>query len=279
MMKIILSVLLLFPACLSAQDLSVYVFGGFSNYQGDLQGKPFTLDQSNAAFGAGFTYALPRRFFVRTGFTAGKVQASDRFNKASLQVRNLSFYSGITEGSLVAGYDLFSMEDRRFSPYVFAGIALFHFNPHTYDSTGTRIALQPLGTEGQGLAQYPAREVYKLTQFSLPFGGGLKWRLTDNVMIAYELGLRKLSTDYLDDVSAAYADGNTLAAAKGAKAVELAYRGDEVKNGNPVYPPAGTVRGNPKLKDWYYFHGLTLSIAIHSPGGRRSRYGCPVRVL
>jgi hypothetical protein len=35
-----------------------------------------------------------------------------------------------------------------------------------------------------------------------------------------------------------------------------------VKGGDPNYPVAGTQRGNPNNKDWYYFTGLTLSFRL-----------------
>jgi hypothetical protein len=270
---------ILIPSFLFSQRMNVNLFGGFSNYQGDLQGKPFTLDQSNAAFGVGLSYHLTDHFLLRSGITAGTIEANDKLNKPSLQLRNLNFHTAITELNLLAEFDLFNLNRRKFSPYVFGGIAVYHFNPYTTDTLGNKLLLQPLGTEGQGLALYPDRKMYKLTQLAVPLGGGVKLRISDNVVVAYEVGLRKLFTDYLDDVSTSYADAAALAAAKGPKAVEMAYRGGEIKNGNPAYPPAGTVRGNPKLNDWYYFHGLTISIALNTGGYGRSRYGCPAWVL
>jgi hypothetical protein len=57
-------------------------------------------------------------------------------------------------------------------------------------------------------------------------------------------------------------DPNLLLANRGAKAVELSYRGDEVKGGSQTYPPVGQQRGSPNYKDWYYFTGLTLSYRL-----------------
>lgn len=278
MRKTICIILFFLPTLLFAQRLQLNIFGGFSNYQGDLQGKPFTLEQSNAALGAGLSYSLTGHLLVRAGLVHGKVQADDKLNKPSLQLRNLNFQTAITEGHLLVEYDLLDISEHKFTPYAFAGVAVYHFNPYSFDSLGTKVRLQPLGTEGQGLSQYPDRKPYRLTQFSIPVGGGLKLRLSDNVTIAYEVGVRILSTDYLDDVSSTYADGTALLAGKGPEALTMAYRGDEVKNGNPVYPAAGTLRGNAKLTDWYYFHGLSLAIGLRTGGwhSRRPRYGCPV---
>ena len=81
--------------------------------------------------------------------------------------------------------------------------------------------------------------------------------------------MRKTFTDYLDDVSSTYVDKAVLAAAKGATAAEMAYRGGELKNG-PAYPADGTIRGGSKFKDWYYFSGVTISIGI---GKRKGFHG------
>lgn len=279
-MKFLFLSVLFLPFFSGAQQrVQLNLFGGFSNYQGDLQGKPFTLEQSDAAFGAGLSYYLTYHFLLRAGFVTGKVKASDKFNKPSLMLRNLDFQTRISEGNLMLEYDLFDMSEKKFSPYGFAGLAVYHFNPYTFDSSGAKILLQPLSTEGQGLSQYPDRKAYKLTQLATLIGGGLKLRLSDNVLIAYEVGLRRLSTDYLDDVSSTYVDESALLAAKGPKAVDLAYRGDELKNSNSGYPANGTRRGSPKLKDWYYFHGISLSIGLDLKRGIRTRYGCPAGVM
>ncbi len=99
-----------------------------------------------------------------------------------------------------------------------------------------RVYLKPLSTEGEGLPGYPDRKPYSLTQLAIPFGGGVKFAITNDWHIGLEVGLRKLFTDYLDDVSSTYADPNDLLTAKGQLAVDLSYRGDEVVGGDPVYP-------------------------------------------
>lgn len=98
----------------------------------------------------------------------------------------------------------------RLRPYFFAGVGIFHFNPqgsladpegnvHWYD-------LQPLRTEGQGMAEYPDRKQYKLTQINIPMGGGLKYFLSPKINISLEVAYRKSFTDYIDDVSTKYID-------------------------------------------------------------------------
>lgn len=97
--------------------------------------------------------------------------------------------------------------------------------------------------------------------------------------------MRKLFTDYLDDVSGNYADPNDLLVAKGQEAVDLSYREDELPEGDPVYPQKGITRGSPKYKDYYYFSGIHLTFFLpdknqrervySSPAGKKKRYGCP----
>jgi hypothetical protein len=282
MQKLWLLCLFLPAAAFSQQRLQITLFGGVSNYQGDLQGKPFTLEQSNLAIGAGIRYALTPHVALRAGINYGTIEATDALNEPDLRFRNLSFTSRLVEGNVLLEYTLFDMEDKLISPYAFAGIGLFHFNPYAFDSLGNKVYLKPLSTEGQGLPQYPDRKPYKLTQFAIPFGAGVKFRVSPNTVLAYEVGLRKIFTDYLDDVSTTYVDQATLLQERGPKAVEMAYRAAE-KEGAPAYPADGTVRGGSKYKDWYYFTGITLYIGLNTgngflPGRRGSQYGCPAPV-
>lgn len=264
-MKRFLLLAVLCPVFVHAQ-WHVNLFGGFSNYIGDLQSKAYTTKQANPAFGAGVQYDLTGHISLLSNLMFGKVGASDvQSNNALLRARNLSFQSNIAEWNVLAEYNLMDLREHRFTPYVFAGVAIYHFNPFAYDSLGHKVYLRPLSTEGEGLAQYPGRKPYALTQFAIPFGGGIKFRITENIVLAYEIGLRKLFTDYLDDVSSTYVDQATLLAAKGPEAVEMAYRGNELKGGAP-YPAAGTTRGNPKNKDWYYMSGLRVTIDLPGNG-------------
>ncbi len=278
MRKLFLLVVLI-PSMVSAQKLHLDLFGGFSNYQGDLQEKRFTTSQAKAALGIGVKYDLSNHFSLRSNFTYATLNASDVYNRqADLRDRNLSFSTRITELNVLADYTFLNLNYHKLSPYVFGGVAIFHFNPYAFDSVGNKIYLKPLSTEGQGLAAYPDRKEYHLTQFAIPFGAGLRWKFTDNITLSYEIGLRKTFTDYLDDVSTTYADQSILAAAKGAKAVEMAWRGGELKTG-ATYPAEGTIRGGSKYKDWYYFSGVTISIGIGKRTGFRGsnngRTDCP----
>ena len=262
-----------------SQKIHVGVFGGLSAYQGDLVDKIFPKKLTNGAIGLTVNYEYTDRIMIRGGITYTVVGGADRYSKdTALQHRNLSFETSIVELSVVGEYYIFNLNEQKFSPYLLGGLAVFHFNPYAYDASGQKVFLKPLSTEGEGLSQYPDRKPYSLTQLAIPFGGGIKYALNDNIRIGLELGLRKLFTDYLDDVSTTYADNNDLLAAKGQVAVNMAYRGDEVPGGDPNYPAKNSQRGGAQYKDWYYFLGLHVTFRLNANGGgggRNSRYGCP----
>jgi opacity protein-like surface antigen len=265
------------------ERFSIEAFGGLANYQGELQDSRYTFSQAKPAFALGGNIAITDKFYVRGLATIGSIQASDKYSSNAFNVqRNLDFGSKIYDLSATIVYDLFNVLEKRYTPYIFAGVSLFHFSPYTYDSSGKKIMLHSLHTEGQGYSQYPDRKPYNLNQLSIPFGGGIKFAVNERVTLGWEFRFNKTFTDYIDDVSTTYADYNVLLSGPhGAQAAELAYRGDELKNGNPNYPTANTVRGNPKTKDWYYFSGITLTYRLFKPLralGNGAEIKCPKNV-
>ena len=240
------------------------LFTGVMNYQGDLNPNSFTFKNSNFAAGIIIRKPLNRWFTVRGGINRGTIEAADRNNRDYLKQRNLSFFTTIQEGYIALEATVLDISTTRFTPYIYAGIAFFHFNPWTYDKNGTKTYLKPLSTEGQGLSQYPKQQPYNLTQLALPFGVGAKYAVNDNLNIGIEFSQRKSFTDYIDDVSSTYVDVSVLRQAKGDKAVELAFRENETPLGRLQYPANGEQRGTPSEMDWYYFFGLTMELKLSS---------------
>lgn len=241
------------------------------NYQGDLKKNQFTYKQANFAAGVFVRVPISNMFTARAGVTFGKIDATDRYNRNELKPRNLSFATDIKEIYAAIEATIPAWEDRKFNPYLIGGAALFHFNPWTRDPGGEKIFLKPLSTEGQGLSEYPDRNPYQLTQSAIVFGGGIRHQLSPSVNIGLEITERKTFTDYIDDVSSTYVDQTILLRARGPKAVELAYRADELPGGNPLYPGHGKQRGATGQKDWYYFVGLTLQVKIAGNGEQFGR--------
>lgn len=263
----ILTVLLCLICSISfCQRFQAELLTGVSNYQGDLLPIPFTFRQSQPAFNANIKYQLDNHFYIRAGIGAGSIQADDKKNRDYLQPRNLNFHSSVAEVNAGIEYDVLNVEKFRITPYFFTGIGIFHFNPYTLDENRQRVYLQPLSTEGQGLAEYPSRKPYRLTQPCIPLVFGIKYAPCINLQISYEFGFRKTFFDYLDDVSQYYIDYEVLLNRRGMQAVDVSYRGDELPSGDERYPLEGTIRGNPNLMDWYYFTGVKICLRLNAGG-------------
>jgi len=266
----------------SLHNFHLSFFGGMANYHGDLQNKWFTFSQSKFAGGIGGTYDLSDHVSLRGTLVYSHLAADDKLGND--HARNLNFHTKLYEASGGVEYYITPLNEHVLTPYVFGAIAVYHFNPSTFDSSGKMYGLKALNTEGEGFVA--GRPAYNVNQFAIPFGAGVKFSLSENINVGIEIGFRKLFTDYLDDVSTTYVDENVLLAKMGPKAVELAYRGDELKDG-ASYPPGGTQRGTPQ-KDWYYIAGITASFRIfgtkdarddtHSSTHGHSQYDCPVNV-
>ncbi|WP_276502925.1 outer membrane beta-barrel protein [Terrimonas pollutisoli] len=280
-MKKLLLAFVFLPLLSAAQNFHFSGRLGIANYQGDLKKSSVSLSQAKLFFSLGARYDLSEHVMVRSYLSLTGLQADDKKGTATMQQRNLNFKSKIFDWELTGQYSFFSLNDKWWTPYVFAGIGLFHFNPYTKDTNGSKAFLKPLSTEGQGFL--PGVKEYKLWQFNLPFGVGAEYSLNEDMRLGLELGYRKLFTDHLDDVSGNYVDQSKLLTAKGQQAVDLAYRGDEVGAG--PYPSPDLLRGKPKNKDGYYYVAVTYTVRYFFdkykqiaglPGGKRSKkVGCP----
>jgi len=272
---------------------------GFSlnamNYFGDVT--PVT-NFSSLRFGAtrlGAGVSITRRFYPRLsgrfGLSYGRITGSDALsadpndpNARFRYNRNMTFRNDIFEASAVAVFDL--IENRNnylkrpdFVPYVFAGLAGFYHNPQGLVgdnavglSPGTYVSLADVKTEGQATA-------YSKTQISIPFGGGIRYRINRNFDASLEIGWRKTFTDYIDDVGGKYAPAGSL------KTPAQIYFG----GGNPVasngtssgtftdgggitrsrtgefsgFDQPGAQRGDKGNKtDWYIVTGVTLNYIL-----------------
>ena len=258
----------------SAQHLEFGLMGGAMYYEGDLSHTlGGTLVETHPSFGILAKYNMNDYIAIRGHFLYGEISGNDKHAaEDAFKARNFSFRSDIYELGAQAEFNILGYQpyalSKPFSPYVFAGIAGFKFNPKTLND-GEWVALQPLGTEGQGI---PGRKAaYSTIGVAIPFGVGVKYALNDLWNIGLEVGFRKTFTDYLDDVSGDYISRAELAANNGALAAEL---------GNKIDAQTGYRRGNPNNQDWYNFVGVTITYNLLDNGlvgarnrGRR-RAGC-----
>jgi hypothetical protein len=269
-LTVVIVLLICTPVILLAQGApEVGIFAGMSTYNGDLQPRSITFRQSHPAFGILIRKSVYKGLGLRLGASFGKVSGADSLSSdSSVRSRNLSFQSNITDVHLLLEYNFFDYKETGFTPYVFVGISVFHFDPYAQDTSGLRVYLPPLSTEGQGLSTYPDRKPYNLTQVSIPFGIGVKYALSPVVNLGFEFRMHATFTDYIDDVSTTYVDEKNLLAERGPTAVQYAFRTDELPGHKAdLYPPDGTPRGSAAHNDWYYFTGFTLTFNLNGGNG------------
>ncbi|RKD13718.1 hypothetical protein BCY91_09110 [Pelobium manganitolerans] len=246
-----------FCSLAAAQTWELGLTGGAMGYMGDLnQNNPLALN--HPALGLTVKRNIDSYWAIKFGVLQGKISDDESKSKYQQEInRNLSFFSPVTEGSVSLEFNLFDygfeFRQKRFTPFLFAGVALAGFNPKT-DFNGDVYELVYYKTEGQA-------EEYKTIAFSVPYGAGVKYNFGRYFNIIGEIGYRNTNTDYLDDVSGVYPDPSKLAETDPNKTALRQALSDRSagKIGNP-----GTQRGDFRKKDSYLFVGITLSYTFVS---------------
>jgi hypothetical protein len=259
---------------------------GAANFLGELGGanqigthfvKDFEFSMTRPSAAIAYRYKFNKRMAVKGGLYYQLLSGNDNLTKEPFRMnRNLSFRSNIFEGSLQLEFYLTKesvghrykiksvkgMKSYHFQSYVFLGAGGFWFNPKArYD--GKWVALQPLGTEGQGLNGKPK---YRRIGFCIPYGIGFKNQLNPEWTIGLEIGMRYTFTDYIDDVSTVYYDNAALKAAHGEMGAYLAdpslhkmppdLGGDNTTSWQAA---PGQVRGHSNHNDAYMFVNITVT--------------------
>jgi hypothetical protein len=180
------------------------------------------------------------RYTFQASFSYGRLQSDDANvadpggeNSKFRYIRNAQFRNDIIELSTVAIFDLYKNDGSylnrvEWTPYALIGVAGFHHNPQakvpdTYIHTGATlpeagqwVPLEPLGTEGQYtdlLLDTDANfgiKPYSLWQLAIPFGLGVRLAVGEALDFSFDITMRYLFTDYLDDVSRNYVDLGVL---------------------------------------------------------------------
>lgn len=220
----------------SSTDIGLLI--GESYYLGELNTKHFT--PFNLAIGGFYRYNYNDRLALKFAFNYGKINGEDKnSNNSYSELRQLNFYSNIYEFSINGEFNFLEfshLNDKTspLSPYVFLGIGYFMHAPKSDD--GTKTDLQTQETEGIQ---------YKRLQASIPLGLGIKYH-TGKFGIGLEWGIRKTFTDYLDDVSSNYENGQVTLP------------------DNTNLNVTNIQRGEIYTKDWFVFTGVTLFINLTS---------------
>ena len=253
---------------------------GASNFLGDLGGaagigthgvKDFKIRSTRPTVMIGYKYMVTPAISVKGSIISSYLSGDDALTSEFVRNnRNLSFRSGLLElgGSVEfypwtertsTSYHVRGVDGKKkiiLSPYFVVGVGFAMFNPRT-KLNGAWESLQPLGTEGQGLAGRPDK--YKRYTMSFPVGVGVKYLVNRNWSLGFEMSVRYTLSDYIDDVSGSYYLPSAIESANGATAAILSDRSLNPSLGytGVLSSPNGTnnylQRGNPNYNDAYTF--------------------------
>lgn len=197
-------------------------FGGSlnaMNYVGDMDPGTFFISPALAFtrwnFGACAIYRYSPRVSFRGALAYGRIEGNDRKSqKPDISTQNASgwryirgsnFVNDLFEVKVDAIFDLFENRGKynkrvNWTPYGFIGIAYFFMNPQADYGSGIKSVKDVMST-AQPISSH---------QIAIPFGFGARFKVSKQLDLAVELGLRKTFTGNLDGINGAYLDPLTL---------------------------------------------------------------------
>ena len=113
---------------------------------------------------------------------------------------------------------------------------------------------------------YQNRKIDGTTALCFPIGAGIKYSISNNLNISFEIAHRFTRTDYIDDVSTTYV-GVDKFTANGVQTIGGILQDRSFETGEPI-GIEGRQRGFSKQKDQYTFAEIGLSFNLSS-------YRCP----
>jgi hypothetical protein len=165
---------------------------------------------------------------LRMGVNRAKITAADAISPIDsvASLRKGYFRGNITEISALMEFNFLDYVNHksefRFSPYTFFGLGYAFFR-------------------GKGRINGGEPELnYKDNTGVIPFGGGVKYMLSEQLTLGLELSFRPTTSDGLD---------------KNEDELTVVPRSPSL--------PESINFGNPYSKDWYYFLGLTVSYTLN----------------
>lgn len=222
------------PLTASAQNGEFGLFLGGSYYNGELNPSKHVIVSQPAA-GIFYDLHLNPRYSVRTIFTYGQLEASDKSSEIGLsQFRDLKFEARLLDlsGQIVFNFLEFgnTLNVKPFTPYIFVGLAVFNVNPE----------VSSLNSDSAGTASPKESYSRSLTSVAMPFGLGFK-AIFGSITLGLEWNFRRTFTDSVDGLDNQYDVGNTY------------------KDPIQYNQPSGFQKGSFNTNDWYSLIGLTIS--------------------
>lgn len=187
MYRLILSFLLLISFSATAQIHEIGVYGGGSNFIGDV-GETSYISPNELAFGLVYKWNRSTRHSWRASITVAKITADDdRSDIASRQQRDYDFENTVKELSLGLEFNFFEFDlhqlDRQFTPYLYVGLSYTNYKGLFYEAPNVTKSDSDHGT------------------LSIPFAFGVKKSLSKNLILGFEIAPRYTFADDIDGSS------------------------------------------------------------------------------
>lgn len=236
----------------SQKGLELGGWVGGAIYLGDLNTN-FRVTKPGFAGGLNARYNLNTRLSFKGSINYARIAATDADSDNQFELeRNLAFFNDIYETEAQVEFNFFpyvhGSKDYWFTPYIFGGLSGFMHDPKR-TVNGVTYSLRDFGTEGQA-----SGDEYLPFSGAFVIGGGFKWDIGESWSMNFEVGVRKIFTDFIDDVSGAYPDAEQLLINRDGDAVLLS-SGTAL---NPLITETGRQRGNSRDNDSYNLFGVSI---------------------
>lgn len=251
------------------------VTAGAAHYFGDINTRA-GVNRPKPAVGIFFKKQFNNYLGVRVSAHYAQVGYSDIYSKSDFQKRrNLSFNSDIFELAVQGDFNFFKFVPGDpyyvFTPYVSIGVGAFSYNPYAFYQ-GKKVYLRPLGTEGQGISYVDPgngkkRKPYGGMAVCFPIGAGIKYNLSHNINLSFQITHRLTLTDYLDDVSTTFVGIDKFPVLNGQPSIGGILQDRSFETG-AIIGVEGRQRGFSKQRDQYIIAEVGVSFSI-------STYKCP----
>lgn len=208
----LLAIFLANTATAQIHELGVWLGG--SNYIGDIGATKY-IAPKNLAYGLVYKWNKSPRHSWRFSYIQSEIEGDDaKSESAAKKQRNLSFTNTIQEFSagLEFNFQDFNLHEQqpKFTPYIYTGLTVFIYSENFFLGKTLKVG-------------------YDNGQAAIPMIVGLKSNITENLILAGEVGARYTFTDNLDGSNPANKNLKSLAF------------------------------GNIDTNDWYVFTGVTLT--------------------
>ncbi len=174
-------------------------------YQGDLTPHRFgSVETIQPGFGISGTRIINRAFSARLLFNMARLAGNESLYKYPewRQQRNFSFTSSVKELSLSLHWNIFGTNyvEVKYEPYVFAGAAVSFVNINRNYSATNLAYFGENSVVQTGLAADIVTPTPRVIP-EVPVGAGLRYHLSDRIVLNMEGTYRLMRTDYLDGFS------------------------------------------------------------------------------